>query len=343
LATLLVLGACSCLLVGMVGIAQTELQRGSIVVEQDLVDVLTASALAFAKDELRRDDPECDYLSESWAQPVDLRELGCFTKLHEALGYSVEVSCRIVDEAGKLNLNLASTDSLADLGLAEHLGVIQDWIDEDEDVSTGGAESDAYLQMDPPYRCKNKPFQFVEELVFLRGVTLSTVEGEDANGNGLLDPNEQDGDDSYPPDNADDLLDLGARDLLTALGDGRVNLNTAPVQTLAAIPGIRDETAQAIDAWRRGPDAEPGTIDDRVLRDIQELDQFDFLNEFELLMLRGLGVCASSDFRVFVRVLLPDRGKVFGTTILLRRQGRQVREVAKLRMSDSGPSWEVAF
>ena len=185
--------------------------------------------------------------------------------------------------------------------------------------------------------------EFIEELVFLRNVTLSVVEGEDVNGNGVLDPCEQDGDDTYPSDNGDDVLDLGARDLLTARGDGRINLNTAPVAVLKAIPGIREETAVAIDEWRRGPDAVAGTADDRVLNEPEELEQFEFLSAFELLMLRGVGSYASSEFRVFIRVTLPSRQKVFGSTVLLRREGTKIQEIAKFHTSDTGITVEAEF
>ena len=255
LTCLLVLGACTSLLIGMVGITRAELARGTILVEQELVRALTTAALVYAKEQVRNDDPGCDHLAEPWAQAVNLGAEGCFVKLQEIVGYPVEVTCRIVDEAGKLNIATAATSSLIQVGLEDYLGVIQDWVDADDDASSGGAESDYYERTPPYYRCKNKAIEFIEELVFLRNVTLSVVEGEDVNGNGVLDPCEQDGDDTYPSDNGDDVLDLGARDLLTARGDGRINLNTAPVAVLKAIPGIREETAVAIDEWRRGPDA----------------------------------------------------------------------------------------
>ena len=43
----------------------------------------------------------------------------------------------------------------------------------------------------------------------VRGVSSDLFAGEDANQNGLLDPEEDDGDNSYPPDNRDGILDAG--------------------------------------------------------------------------------------------------------------------------------------
>ncbi len=58
-------------------------------------------------------------------------------------------------------------------------------------------------------------------------------------------------------------LPPGWRDYLTTLGDGRVNVNTAPRQVLAALPGLGDEAADAILARRDAG---------RPLHSIYELD-----------------------------------------------------------------------
>jgi hypothetical protein len=63
--------------------------------------------------------------------------------------------------------------------------------------------------------CKNSPFETVEELLLVRGMLPELLYGEDTNRNGRLDDNENDADESDPPDNADGKLDRGLYDLVT--------------------------------------------------------------------------------------------------------------------------------
>lgn len=58
----------------------------------------------------------------------------------------------------------------------------------------------------------------------------------------------------------------GLRELITVWGDGKLNLNTAPYEVLAAIPKIDEEVLDAIIAYRNGPDGELGTGDDRIFK-----------------------------------------------------------------------------
>ncbi|HZJ17845.1 MAG TPA: hypothetical protein VFD27_22515, partial [Chthoniobacteraceae bacterium] len=119
----------------------------------------------------------------------------------------------LVDEAGKLNLNATTTtkEMLEALpGMTVELAAaIIDWRDTDSDVTQNGAESETYLRKQPAYECKNADFESVQELALLNGADPLVLYGEDANLNGVLDPNEDDGDKSAPPDNSDGKLDPG--------------------------------------------------------------------------------------------------------------------------------------
>jgi type II secretory pathway component PulK len=121
------------------------------------------------------------------------------------------------DEAGKLNLNTATADVLQLLpGMtAELAAAIVDWRDEDDELTEGGAESQYYQFLAPSYACKNAPFESVEELRLVAGMSTTLLYGEDANRNGLLDSNENDGDVSWPPDDQDGVLDEGIVNYLT--------------------------------------------------------------------------------------------------------------------------------
>lgn len=135
----------------------------------------------------------------------------------------------LVDESAKLSLNMnpnAQNPTAALSALAaslkllpgvteDFIDAIVDWQDPDDDVSGNGAESDTYLQFTPAYACKNGPFESVDELALLSGATREVLYGEDTNLNGVLDANENDGDESEPSDNADGRLDAGILEYVT--------------------------------------------------------------------------------------------------------------------------------
>jgi type II secretory pathway component PulK len=104
------------------------------------------------------------------------------------------------DESGKINLNalmqLDPTGTLAEqiltnLGIPDNVAnAIIDWMDTDDTPRQGGAESDTYSGMQPPYYAKNGPFDTLEEMLLVQGVTWDVLFGTDLNRNGILDPNE---------------------------------------------------------------------------------------------------------------------------------------------------------
>lgn len=123
----------------------------------------------------------------------------------------------LVDEASKLNLNNATQEMLELLpGMTTDLAAaIIDWRDDDDDLSSGGAESQDYLTLDEAYSAKNSDFETPEELRLVQGITPTILYGEDVNHNGILDPNEDDGDASWPPDDEDGQLDAGLLEYVT--------------------------------------------------------------------------------------------------------------------------------
>jgi type II secretory pathway component PulK len=144
----------------------------------------------------------------------------------------------VVDESGKIGLNAATAETLLKLPNMTNALVdcLLDWRDADSTVRPEGAEQDYYDQLETPYLAANGPFSSLDELLLAKGFTARLVYGEDANLNGLLDPNEDDGDDSFPPDNRDGVLDRGLRGLATVVsaepnvdnaGQARIGLNSA--------------------------------------------------------------------------------------------------------------------
>lgn len=130
------------------------------------------------------------------------------------------------DAASRLLMIPGMTYDLAD--------AILDFIDSDETSRTNGCESEYYNGLQPSYSSKNSPLESLDELLLVRGVFPEYLYGEDFNRNGLLDPNENDGDATWPPDNADGALQLGWSAYLSVHGretntrwDGstRININ----------------------------------------------------------------------------------------------------------------------
>lgn len=94
---------------------------------------------------------------------------------------------------------------------------IVDWTDEDDDVSPLGAEVGSYLSQEHAYEPRNGPMQTIEELELLLGILPIDVREEDWNLNNVLDPNENDGDETWPPDNGDGVLEANWSGILTVV------------------------------------------------------------------------------------------------------------------------------
>ena len=132
-------------------------------------------------------------------------------------------SVRVQDAASRLPLNDATEEELRLLFMA--LGAdsreadvasqsILDWRDPDGLHRPRGAEwDDYYRHLSPPVVPRNGPFPRLEELRHVRG--MAQLYGR-------------------------------AAEHLTILGDGRVNLNTAPEPVLRALPGLSDEVVAVI-------------------------------------------------------------------------------------------------
>jgi type II secretory pathway component PulK len=130
---------------------------------------------------------------------------------------SEEVRFGLTDESAKLNLNTATETNLTRLPrltipLAQTL---LDFIDADDEPHPEGAEQEYYDLLAHPYAIRNGPLATVDELLLVRGFTPALLDGEDANRNLVLDPNENDMDQSFPPDNGDGRLDFGLRPWVT--------------------------------------------------------------------------------------------------------------------------------
>jgi type II secretory pathway component PulK len=100
---------------------------------------------------------------------------------------STEPVFGLVDEASKLNLNRANTNMLVNLPnmTSDLAGAILDW----RNTNGSGGYSLNYATLG--YDDKNAPFETVDELRLVYGMTIDLLVGDDVNRNGVLDANEK--------------------------------------------------------------------------------------------------------------------------------------------------------
>lgn len=148
----------------------------------------------------------------------------------------------VADEERKLNLNTMPApvwsrlcQSLGGLREPEASAIgqaIEDWRDADREAQRDGAESFYYTSLYPPYEAKDGPFETVEELQLVKGMTPE--------------------------------LFVRLKPWLTVYGSGQVNLNTAEETVLSAL-GLSEPGVFGLMAYRAGEDGVVGNDDDRTL------------------------------------------------------------------------------
>lgn len=167
----------------------------------------------------------------------------------------------IRDEESRLNINTCKIEELTKLEdmRPEMAAAILDWRDGDNGATPGGAERDYYSSLKPPYLPRNGDIQTFREMLLISGISANLLLGEDLNQNSVLDPEENDGDDTPPKDNKNDKLEAGWSGIFTvnsltsnkdAAGQARVNVQNATEAELTAVPGITVDIAKAIIAHR---------------------------------------------------------------------------------------------
>ena len=189
-----------------------------------------------------------------------------------------------VDLHSRININLATADQLLlvePLMLEDVIDSVLDWTDEDDDPNVLGADIVYYAGLPLPYEPRNAPMRSILELELVAGVDQIDVRGEDWNQNGVLDPNEDDGDTSWPPDNADGILQAGWSGVLTAqsvdgglyglTGELKLDLTTAADADLVARTQVSQQQAAAILAYVQATST--AVMEDFIRRTLSQLSQ----------------------------------------------------------------------
>jgi general secretion pathway protein K len=161
----------------------------------------------------------------------------------------LQVRYGMQDEESKININKAGAVLLQRLllatgvneGQAQEIAFsIVDWRDADSEVSspTGSAEDSWYRNTAVPYEAKDAPFESLDELLLVRGMTGNVFER--------------------------------IKKYITIYGSGKININTAPPVVLAA-SGLSQELADKLVALRSGKDGISGSEDDISFNSPQEM------------------------------------------------------------------------
>ncbi len=258
---------------------------------------------------LVRSDPDAavDTLTDSWAvsQPTNLTMVNGIFSMGGS-GYP-----GLVDEERKINLNTTSAEILSRLfqivgGLdREHAEEIvyclMDWMDSDSFFGHPqyGAEASYYEDLRFPYTAKDKPYELLDEMLLVKGVTPGLFEK--------------------------------VRLFVTVYGSGQVNINTAPREVLGAL-GFNPTAAQTIARYRAGVDGIDGTSDDNfftntgaILTDLETkgktpLDGTQAAVLSSLLNSSRLGV-SSSVFSVTGRAVLSKNNASLDVEAVIDRAG----------------------
>ncbi len=188
--------------------------------------------------------PTVDGLGDPWITGPGFADQpfgeGAFSILRPARQGDAAPTFGTVDAESKLNLNTAPEEVLSALIQQEGklredaarrvAAAIADWRDEDKEERQDGAEDFYYLGLSDGYESKDGPFESVEELRLVKGVTPE--------------------------------LFARVEPYLTVYGSGQVNINTASPVALRAF-GLSPEGVKGIVIYRAGEDNTPGTADDR--------------------------------------------------------------------------------
>lgn len=219
---------------------------------------------------------------------------------------------RIEDEAGKIPLNKLVSDEKYEKMLRRLLGQpefglearkieeivdsIKDWIDADDSTSSYGAESSYYASLDPPYTAKNAPFDCIEELLMVKGITKEIFYGT-KDKSGLV-------------------------QYVTADSEGLININTAPKMVLRSLnEAISPQLADRIDEYRTKEDNNAFLSDPIWYKKVTGLEGVD---------MSGLISVQSNNFKIISTGKMNNMSKTI-TGIVQRQQGQKSVKIIKWR------------
>jgi general secretion pathway protein K len=301
------------------------------------LDQMAASGVNLAMAVLVKDrmDSESDSLQEDWADPETMDAL-----VQELPFEKGKLEVRIFDELARIQINalvdfpgatafnekqhqiwerfagnlLSVYELLGDeIGEMEEtdpptiINSVKDWLDKDDDISgINSAESDYYEDLDPPYACKNGPFDHISEVRLVRGITPELF-------NGIAGA-------------------MGLSNYITVYGavkveddkfsfPGKININTAELPVLKILlPSESEDMAELLIEYR---EAVSGT---QYTNDVTNINWYKRVPGFGSISLNPDLISVASDtFRIVATASMDEVRAV--TTVVVQRE----------RESDSSP------
>jgi len=176
-----------------------------------------------------------------------------------------------------------------DTGLAD---IIIDWYDKDDTHGGDGAENaNHYDLLEPPYKCKNAPFDSVEELLLVKDITR-------------------------------DIFNK-VKSMITVYGE-KVNVNTASPEVLKVL-GLQDEVVESI-IGRRMNEAGEGFSEEGAITDVAKITQ-DLSDEAKKddVILKNFTDVKSNTFRAFIKAASKDGRIIKNAEAVMIREDEKIR------------------
>lgn len=264
---------------------------------------IARSGFVFSLAVLLKDALENDFdtLSEAWADSASLSS--ALTSLFDAGNLDV----RIIDHSGRININqlidqngnfnpeqeniLTRFLNSEQFGLdpedvSNIIDAIKDWLDPDDEVTRFGAEDSYYAAKERPYSCKNSKLDFLEELLFVRGITRELFYGTKDN--------------------------PGISAYLTTHGDGKMNINTAhPVVLRNLSDQIDQEMVENMVEYRAD--------EKNDLKDVKWYNKVPGMSDIAIDS--GLVTTASTNFEIIAEGIKDSLRKII-TAMVERKDGK---------------------
>lgn len=220
-----------------------------------------------------------DTLEEDWSEEIEFDI------------QSSKAKASVSDEMSKLNLNRLIKRPVTDLDMESTdlrmvesvrllfesleldpnlVDVIVDWLDENDEEEPFGAERSYYEGLNPPAGCKNGPIDSLEELLRMEGFGKAILYGDEET--------------------------RGLAEFVTICGDenGRVNINTAPEEVIAAVTNS-ESVASMIIGMREDDPFESAEDMATRLPDLDLSEKFTTQSSFFLVSSEGLFFPGGSD------------------------------------------------
>lgn len=229
----------------------TQTEKDRFQAEQLALSGINLAMMILAEDAAK---DTVDSVQETWADPDKLsqavNELGLeketlTIKITDELS-KIQVNALMLNFPGNqlnpdqgwiwenlLRLRFSDDKTMDERDPAQIINSVKDWLDSGDDDSVSGisgAESDYYLDLDPPYVCANGPFNHIDEVLNVKGISEDLLKNE------MTDKIDEPAEETELSDMFTVYgLDNGKTENTGYRYTGKVNINTAGVDVLAAL------------------------------------------------------------------------------------------------------------